>query len=1162
MSRKSLHVLISALLCAPLPALALGLGDIALDSSLNEPLRATIVIDSVQPGDLTNFRAEVATAETFTRYGLDRPDFLNKLRFDVVAINDRPVLRVRSTVPITEPFVTFLVEANWDSGRLLREYTVLLDPPVFNPQSVAPPVRAPRSSTSQVSPSGGFVPRPEPAPVPAPRRPAAAPLTGPSYGPVRRNETLWAIADRARAGTDLSINQMMIAIYNANPEAFLGNINLLKEGATLALPGAAQAAQISRQDAFVQARAHNQRWRAGGTVAAAPTPRAAATSSTRSDADDRRLRLRAPDATRDVASGDLAAELADERARNEQLSDQIDDLRAELAENERLFNVRSNELAELQAQLAEDDDGAVPVSDTEFLPVDAQPPQTTGDTSGDSADTTVAAADTGAETSSEPPADPPPEQAPVPEPTPVAANPVTAPATSAEPGLVGRLIGLWPFALGGLAALGGLLFWRSRRVAESAEAESWEALSRDSAIPTTASPMSAEGQIEVTEGTASDADVEYFEDTGTFKPIDFSEAESDAGLEREADNADAPVPSVDFPFEDTLAGDESLKLDQSDPLAEADFHIAYGLYDQAADLVRTASEREPERRDLKLKLLEIFFVWGNKDQFVASASALRDEMGGTADADWNKVAIMGRQICPDVELFSAEAGGAADVVDLQLDETGETPLDLATETVAQDTDMDFNLDDAVDAAGDGALADNVIDFDFSGTTTTAAEDATETVREQIAAVTDAEDTEEIEIDDIGIDLDFTESGAIDEPLGAPESIESGATGVVEALDIDIGEDFDELFGGLDDNLESAVADAPEDTDEHVAPIDAAFDDVVDAEEEVRDKLLDTSELKVEMEELLASAAGLEDDAPDDDVAPAAEMTGSFSAEIQSLADDGDALDFDLNDEDDDATELMEGLSIDDTQEGAMSPAFADESVGSDDDTVLAAALPDPDETGTEDTLSDDEFGDIFAGDDAGGGTAVMKVDEQDFSGDNDATVLAQMPFGGDDAAAPGLGLDGAGDAPDFDLDGAATAPNGDTDEVSFGGVFDAAADQTNTDEAFANEVFGLGAQDTPADDSASTQESLTVDLDVGDPLFESDDGAPGDNTTVKVAAQDLALPDIDDGGPSEVGTKLDLARAYMEMGDPDGARGILQEVIEEGDDGQRQDARALLDALP
>ncbi|MEO1573645.1 MAG: FimV/HubP family polar landmark protein, partial [Pseudomonadota bacterium] len=1099
MSRKSLQVLISALLSAPLSAYALGLGDIALDSSLNEPLRATIVIDSVQPGDLANFRAEIASSETFDRYGLDRPDFLNKLRFDVIAVNDRPVLRVRSTIPITEPFVTFLVEANWDSGRLLREYTVLLDPPVFNPEASAPPVRAPSTSTSQLSSSGGFVPRPEPvpAPAPAPRRPAAAPLTGPSYGPVRRNETLWAIADRARAGTDLSINQMMIAIYNANPEAFLGNINLLKEGSTLALPGASQAAQISRQDAFTQARAHNERWRSSsGRVAAAAVPRpAASTADTSSAADDRRLRLRAPDASLGEGADDLKAALDDERTRNSELSDEIDALRDELAENKRLFNVQNNELAELQSQLGEDEDGAVAVTDTEFVPVedDTTDPVDTNDTV--AADPAVAATDTGADSSSEPPADPPPDAAPEPTPAPVAAAPVPTPAPAAEPGLVGRLVSLWPAALGALALLGGLVFWRSRKEAETAEAESWEALSRDSAIPTTETPMPAEGQIEVTEGTASDADVEYFEDTGTFKPIDFAEAESDAGLESEADRADAPAPSVDFPFEDTLAGDESLKLDNSDPLAEADFHIAYGLYDQAADLVRTASEREPERRDLKLKLLEIFFVWGNKNAFVDAAQALRDEMGSTPDGDWNKVSIMGRQICPDVELFTAEDGASsADVVDLQLDETGETPLDLSTETVASDGgDMDFDLGEAVEAAGEAGAADNVIDFDFSGTTT-AADDGTDTMREQIeAAIPETDDTEEIEIDDIGIDLDFSESTEIDEPLNAPDSIESGATGVVEALDIDIGEDFDELFGNLDDGSDDAgstevldpASDAVASATESL-PMDG-FEDMVAAEDEERDKLLDTSELKVEMEELLASAAMVDDDEPEETPKPASEETGSFSAEIQSLADDGEDISFDLDDDDDDATELMEALSPDDTQQGEFATDFSSDVFGSDDDTVLAAALTDlpaeGDDTPAEDTLSDDEFGDIFA-DDADGGTAVMKVDEQDFSGDNDATVLAQSPFADDTAA---------------------------DDDLSFQDVVDAddATPAPEADEAFANEVFGLNGEDTVTDvGTDSTQETLSVDLDVGDPLFDSD-GQGNDNTTVKVAAQDLALPDID-----------------------------------------------------
>ncbi|MFK7886690.1 MAG: FimV/HubP family polar landmark protein [Gammaproteobacteria bacterium] len=1139
MPRKSVSLLLTAMFSTPLSAFGLGLGDISLDSSLNEPLKAIISIDAVQPGDLTNFKATVATGETFSRYGLDRPDFLNSLRFEITVDRGRPELMVRSTEPITEPFVTFLVEANWDSGRLLREYTVLLDPPVFNPQSVAPPVRAPRTAGSQLSSSSGFVPRPEPAPQPAPiRRPAVAPITGPSYGPVRRNETLWAIADRARSGTGLSVNQMMIAIYNANPEAFLGNINLLKEGSTLALPDASQAAQIGRQDAFVQARDHNQRWRAGGTVARTPSPVVASTPSAE---DERRLRLVAPDGgSSDAGLSDIQEQLEEEQTRNTELNDEIEQLRGELADNERLFNMRNAELSELQARLGEPvtGDGAVDVSQTEFETVDTETPSATVDGT-DPAQTdaedpaTVASIEpqVGSETA------PPVTTIEDPAPAPVVKTP--APIQSA-PSLIDRVVGvlssIWPFLLGGLALLGGLLFWRSRRESDTAEAESWEALSRDSVIPTTETPIPASGQIEVTEGEASDADVEYFEDTGTFKPIDFREAESDAGLESAAEEADAPAPSVDFPFEDTLAGDDALKLDQSDPLAEADFHIAYGLYDQAADLVRAASQREPERRDLKLKLLEIFFVWGNKESFVESAQALRNDMGDAADRDWDKVAIMGRQICPDDALFAGDGTVSADVVDLQLDETGETPIDLSTETMATDVEMDFNLDDAIDAAGDNAAADNVIDFDFSGTATTAVDEEGDTIREKIEAATEAsEDTEEIELAELGIDLDFSSSDVIDEPMTNSQTLDTGATGQVEALDIEVGEDFDELFGGLDEEMTTLEPDTSEDVNASTN-VSETMADFAAAQEQERDKLLDTSELKVEMEELLASAVTMDDDAGADEapLLPASEVTGSFSAEIASLADDGADvdLDFALDVDDDDATELIESIDIDATQQGEVAADFSADVFGSDEDTVLATALKDVDKLGA-DSMTDNDFGEIFADD--GEGTAVIKMEDQDFSGDEEATVLAQVPV-------------------DLEL----PIKDNALDDLSFEGLPD---DSDSDDEAFADAVFGSTDEAPAASADDATQESVSIDLDVGDPLFD-DSTAMSENTTMKVAAQELALPDMDAGGPSEVGTKLDLARAYMEMGDPDGARGILQEVIEEGDDGQKQDARALLDALP
>src|SRR6202012_4825973 len=129
--------------------------------------------------------------------------------------------------------------------------------------------------------------------------------------------------------------------------------------------------------------------------------------------------------------------------------------------------------------------------------------------------------------------------------------------------------------------------------------------------------------------------------------------------------------------DDTMSSESAVNLDQGDPLAEADFHMAYGLYDQAADLVRIALEREPDRRDLRLKLLEIYFVWGNKDAFLQTAKELAQTRDQAPAGEWDKIVIMGKQICPGDPLFtSAGAGrGAGALVDLNL-EGGENRVDI------------------------------------------------------------------------------------------------------------------------------------------------------------------------------------------------------------------------------------------------------------------------------------------------------------------------------------------------------------------------------------------------------------------------------------------------------------------------------------------------------
>src|SRR5580700_8337957 len=141
---------------------ALGLGEIHLNSALNEPMNAEIDLIAASPDELAALRAALAPRDAFTRYGIDRPPFLSTLTFKVAKSKDgRDVLLVRSTDAIPEPFVTFLVEVNWARGRLMREYTVLLDPPVYTPgenASSSAPVTAPMSA-------GAAVHRAAPAPT-------------------------------------------------------------------------------------------------------------------------------------------------------------------------------------------------------------------------------------------------------------------------------------------------------------------------------------------------------------------------------------------------------------------------------------------------------------------------------------------------------------------------------------------------------------------------------------------------------------------------------------------------------------------------------------------------------------------------------------------------------------------------------------------------------------------------------------------------------------------------------------------------------------------------------------------------------------------------------------------------------------------------------------
>ncbi len=179
-------LLLASIICPSL-ASALGLGEIHLNSALNEPLRAQIDLVAAAPDELTALRASMASPEAFTRYGIDRPAFISTVSFKVAKSADgHDVLDVTSTGAISEPFVTFLVEVNWARGRLLREYTVLLDPPMYTPGESAGSAAPVTGATGTPAPSNPDQQAPSmPADVQssptAPRRSgAAAPTPAPA----------------------------------------------------------------------------------------------------------------------------------------------------------------------------------------------------------------------------------------------------------------------------------------------------------------------------------------------------------------------------------------------------------------------------------------------------------------------------------------------------------------------------------------------------------------------------------------------------------------------------------------------------------------------------------------------------------------------------------------------------------------------------------------------------------------------------------------------------------------------------------------------------------------------------------------------------------------------------------------------------------------------
>jgi pilus assembly protein FimV len=275
----------------------LGLGNVKIESFLNQPLNARIDL-LVRPGeDISGVTARLASAEDYALIGASRDAISVPLRFTVDTQSEQPFIRVTSTLPVNQPVVRLIVELNWASGRLLREYTLFLDPPVV-PASAPPPVvdeRRAAPAPAEIETAESIPSNPDEPGTAAetasdsqmsdanPEAPATQFSDGSEYGPVQSGDTLWKIASNWSAGTTASVNstvnptvnQIMVAIQRNNPQAFINNnINLLKRGAILRMPDSNEIFELSAAEATAAVRDQAEMF-SGGTAAPSTTSVAA-----------------------------------------------------------------------------------------------------------------------------------------------------------------------------------------------------------------------------------------------------------------------------------------------------------------------------------------------------------------------------------------------------------------------------------------------------------------------------------------------------------------------------------------------------------------------------------------------------------------------------------------------------------------------------------------------------------------------------------------------------------------------------------------------------------------------------------------------------------------------------------------------------------------------
>lgn len=776
LARITLTAAATAGLAATTWVQALGLGEINVDSNLNQRFVASIPLTEINAEDLETVTVSVAPNEAFDRAGIERADYLTSLNFEIKNDRGRPRVLVTSNQIAREPVLNLLVQARWSGGKILRDYTILLDPPevvtraapaaapapviAATPIKPAPVVAAPKSVEPAAVPVGAefYEPTAEPKPAVKPVKPAAAPVaskpsTAPpaafdasfdsatgSYGPVAPKETLWSIATKVRPSPAVSMDQVLLALSEANPVAIQRGTTVSK-GVTLRVPSAERIQATPAAVAKIRLAALRNGGKPSAATAkpavpvskpaapkpASPAPAAAPViAAPKPAAPQPAAPAPAPAATEKPAAPPSTTETKRPELPKPQLAlPPKSEAPAPAAPAAAPTPAPAPAPAPVVATTAS---GATAPASPPASPTPAEPAApATAATSAPTSQAGVATPEPAPATGTAPAA--PAEAVATPPPAePVAPVPAKAPLAQplpAEP--EESLLSTFGLPLALLVlALGGGLFWLSKRSKQKNPGAAGSTPFKPGDTSSVAAPAAgggAAGKLGDTtrlSGTqslgpkatgamlAADATQQMLTpqvDQITTQTGGAKTARHDSTLSLDPEVAASLNSSVKH---SAVTGGEAnfdkttqvhvdtlhISLDDNDPLAEADFHLAYGLYDEAILLLMTATRQQPERIELKVKLAETYFAAGRPLEFQEVAEDLHGQL---PPAEWSKIAIMGAQICPDVALFqsSDDSGMAADF-DLAFDEPeaaappAPAPAPVAT-PAATSNSIDFSL---------------------------------------------------------------------------------------------------------------------------------------------------------------------------------------------------------------------------------------------------------------------------------------------------------------------------------------------------------------------------------------------------------------------------------------------------------------------------------------